>query len=290
LSTHRNTASVSPAPITDMEFQRFREFFYRKTGIWFEDAKRYFVDKRLSMRMTATANPCFRDYFIMLRLEAKEDELQQLINLMTVNETYFFREDYQFKCLVNSVMEEVCRQKDDSDPIRIWIIPCSTGEEAYSVGLYLLEYWQGIQKYDVELVASDIDTNVLETCRQGIYSPRSLQYVSDQLKGIYFKLKPGGLWQISEDLRNSVDFCRVNLADSSQTRMFRGFDIVFCRNLLIYFNEGSRRNAVQALYDALNPGGFIFLGHSETMSRTSSLFNIRKFQDAIIYQKQMKWM
>ncbi len=267
------------------EFQKFREFFYRKTGIQFDDNKRYFVDKRLIERIEATQSDSFRNYFTTLRFQTSGEELQQLTNLMTVNETYFFREDYQFKCLVESMLPAVCANKKPGSRLRIWSIPSSSGEEPYSIAIYLIEHWPQIADWEVELISSDIDTDILQKARQGVYSPRSVQHVSPLLLDRYFKKQKSGDFQICNDLRDSVEFTRVNLSEVSDTRPYRNFDVIFCRNLLIYFDDLSRRKAAEVFYDALNPGGFVCLGHSESMSRITSLFNVKKFPEAIVYQK-----
>jgi len=271
--------------ISDSEFARFRDFFYRKTGIRFEDSKRYFVDKRLLERMKQTGHKLFRSYFTELRFQTSGLEVQELINVMTVNETYFFREEYQFECLVESVLNEVVKTKEPGDVIRIWSIPSSTGEEPYSIAIYLLEFWDKIDDYDIEIMSSDIDTRVLDKCAEGIYSPRSVKPLPKSLLKRYFKERGKGEFQIDEDLRDAIEFSQVNLSDSSQTRHYRNIDVVFCRNLLIYFDDTSRRQAADVFFDALNPGGFVFLGHSESMSRISSLFKVKKFPKAIAYQK-----
>lgn len=271
--------------VTHEDFLKFREFFYRKTGIYFEDSKRYFVDKRLVERIEATDSGNFRSYFMMLRFQASGEELQALINSMTVNETYFFREEYQFQCLVNHMLPEIIKTKKPGSTIRIWSIPSSSGEEPYSIALYLTEFWSGIANWDVELIASDIDTDTLKKARAGKYSPRSVQHLPDKLLSRHFKRLPNGDYQISDNFRQSVEFTRVNLFDPDDTRHYRGFDVIFCRNLLIYFDDLSRRQAADVFFDALNPGGFICLGHSESMSRISSVFQVRKFPEAIVYQK-----
>jgi len=270
--------------ITDDDFQKFREFFYRKTGINFDSSKRYFVDKRLVERILASGNSDFRSYFSMLRFQASGEEVQLLTNLMTVNETYFLREEYQFNCLVNSILPEIVKTKTDKSPIRIWCIPSSSGEEPYSVALYLMERWAGIAKWDVEIISSDIDTGILHKARVGRYSQRSIQHLPAAWLAKYFQ-RVGDEYQICEDLRHAVEFTRVNLADSADTRPYRNFDVIFCRNLLIYFDDASRKSAAETFYDALKPGGFICLGHSESMSRISSLYKVRKFPEAIVYQK-----
>lgn len=281
-----STAPAIPA-ISSEEFQKFRDFFYRKTGIHFEDNKRYFVDKRLVERILATGNDSFRSYFVMLRFESAGAELQALTNLMTVNETYFFREEYQFDCLVSSILNDVTRRKPPGESIRVWSVPSSSGEEPYSLAIYLLERWPPADEYDIELVASDIDTSILEKARQGLYDKRSVMRVPDALLRKYFTSLPNGQYQISRDLRDSVEFTQVNIANLAQMRGYRDFDVVFCRNLLIYFDDTSRRIAAEALFNALRPGGFICLGHSESMSRITSLFKVRKFPEAIVYQKPL---
>ena len=279
--------NAAPAVISELEFDRFREFFYRKTGIQFEGSKRYFVDKRLLERMEATGHATFREYFMMLRFEPGSEELQLLTNLMTVNETYFFREEYQFQCLVKSILPELVRRKTDRSPIRIWVMPSSTGEEAYSIAISILESWPGISEWDIEIVASDIDTHVLAEARKGLYSPRSVQQLPPALLRKYFRHGPQG-FQLSEDIRSSVEFTRVNLNEVRDTMGYRNFDVVFCRNLLIYFDDKSRQAAAETFFDAMVPGGFICLGHSESMSRVSSLFKVRKFPEAIVYQKPIE--
>ena len=277
-----------PAPsISEEDFHKFREYFYRKTGIQFESSKRYFVDKRLLERMAATGNALFRSYFTMLRFQASGDELQVLTNLMTVNETYFFREEYQFKCLVNSILPQLVARKRDQSALRIWVLPSSSGEEPYSIAIYLLERWADIHHFDVEIIASDIDTTILAQAKRGLYSDRSVGQLPLPYLRKYFRKTHNG-HQICDDLRDSVEFTRVNLSEPADTRPYRNFDVVFCRNLLIYFDDLSRKTAAEIFYDALKPGGFICLGHSESMSRISSLYKVVKFPEAIVYQKPME--
>jgi chemotaxis protein methyltransferase CheR len=273
--------------ITDSDFLKFRDFFYRKTGIHFDEAKRSFVDKRLVERIEATGSEDFRAYFIALRFEAKGEELQQLVNLMTVNETYFFREAYQFDCMVNNMLSEVAKRKRPGGRIRIWSIPSSTGEEPYSIAIYLLERWPLINDYEVEILSSDIDTTVLSAAQRGIYSARSVGQLPKEYLNKYFTKRNDNEFAISRDLVAAVEFTRVNLTDANDTRRFRDIDLIFCRNLLIYFDDLSRRVAAEAMYDAMSPGGFICLGHSESMSRITSLFQVRRFADAMVYQKPL---
>jgi chemotaxis protein methyltransferase CheR len=278
-----------PAPplISEADFQKFAEFFHRKTGIHFEASKRYFVDKRLIERIESTGAQTFRAWFVALRFEADGAELQHLVNAMTVNETYFFRETYQFDCLVNDMLDEVAARKRPGSRIRIWSIPSSTGEEPYSIAIYLLERWAKLAQYDVEILSSDIDTAVLQSAQRGVYSARSVGQLPKPYLKKYFTPHGDAEWRISRELVESVEFSRVNLSEPSDTRRFRDIDVIFCRNLLIYFDDLSRRVAAEAMFDVLSPGGFICLGHSESMSRMSSLYTVRRFPDALVYQKPL---
>lgn len=272
-----------PAPTED-EFRRLCEYLYRRTGMIFTEAKRYFVERRIWERMAATGSPSFATYFACLRTDT-QDEIQQFVNAFTVNETYFYREDYQLKCLTSDLLTERVRAKPAGDTIRIWSAPCSTGEEPYSIALWLLENWPSVDEYAIEIVGSDIDTRVLELARAGIFGKRALMRLPPELIAKYFDALPGEQWQISPQLRDSVAFTAVNLVEPEQTRGHGRFDVIFCRNVLIYFDDAARRIAAENLYENLHRGGFICLGHTESMSRISPLFEARRFADAIVYQR-----
>ena len=273
--------------VTDDEFVWFRDFFGRKTGIYFEDNKRYFVDRRLTARMQATGHKSCLLYLRFVQFQASQSEFQRLVNAMTVNETYFFREDYQLIALVGGVLDDVRKRKRPGESIRIWSMPCSTGEEPYSIAIYLLEHWPGMAEVDVEITGSDINSAVLDSAREGVFTDYALRSTPPSIVAKYFKQVSDTTHKLVPEIREAITFTQVNLSNPDETRSYRGFDIVFCRNLLIYFDSASRREAVECLYGALNPGGYVFLGHSESMSRISSLFTISKAADALVYQKPL---
>ena len=279
----RSPIAAQPVSIAPEDVRRLCEFIYRRTGMVFDDSKRYYIDRRLSERITATNSDSFQSYFAHLRSDA-EHEIQHLVNAFTVNETYFYREDHQLRCMTSNILEEVTAAKNATDPIRIWSIPCSTGEEPYSIALWLMENWSAVDNYNIEIVGSDIDTRTLKAAEEGIYGERALMRLNKPLIERYFRPIDGG-YQIDQGLRDSIRFTKANLIDTHEMALYRGFDIIFCRNVLIYFDDASRRVAAENLYDCLRPGGYICLGHSETMSRISSLFSVRRFPDAIVYQK-----
>jgi chemotaxis protein methyltransferase CheR len=250
----------------------------------FTEAKRYYVERRIAERMAATSSVTFSDYFAFLRSEVR-DEVEHLINAFTVNETYFYREDHQLECLTKDLLRERIREKTRGEGIRIWSAPCSTGEEPYSIAIWLLENWPEADSFDIEIVGSDIDTRVLEAARGGIFGKRALMKLPPPLVAKYFSQLDEERWIILDDLRQSVRFSHVNIVETKETRPQGRFDVIFCRNVLIYFDDESRRIAAENLYDNLLPGGYICLGHTESMSRISSLFDVCRYADAIVYRK-----
>lgn len=270
--------------ITEDEFRRLADFLYRRTGMVFTETKRYYVERRISERIVATSSQSFAGYFAYLRSEIR-NEVEHLINAFTVNETYFYREDHQLACLSSDLLKERIAGKRPGDTIRIWSVPCSTGEEPYSIAIWLLENWKDVDAYDIEIVGSDIDTRVIEAAVEGTFGKRALMRLSPELIARYFHELDNERWQILDDLRQSVRFSRVNLIETKETRPQGRFDVIFCRNVLIYFDDESRRIAAENLYDNLLPGGFICLGHTESMSRISPLFEVCRYSGAIVYRR-----
>jgi chemotaxis protein methyltransferase CheR len=234
--------------------------------------------------MAATDCASFQLYFATLRANA-ENEIEHLINSFTVNETYFYREEHQFRCMTSTLLEVIAAKKKPGDSIRIWSIPCSTGEEPYSIAIWLLENWERVDKYEIEIIGSDIDTTALRAAETGMYGERSLMRLSQDLIGRYFEKCADGRYRILPALSGSLQFTRANIVDSGQTGSHRNFDIIFCRNILMYFDDTSRRMAAENLFESLVPGGFICLGHTESMSRISPLFDVCRFSDAIVYRR-----
>jgi chemotaxis protein methyltransferase CheR len=272
------------APATEEEFRRLCEFLYRRIGVVFTEAKRYYVERRLADRMAATGATSFAGYFARLRSDA-QGEVVQLVNALTVNETYFYREDHQLRCLTADLLASQTRAKRAGGAIRIWSVPCSTGEEPYSIAIWLLENWQLVDAYDIEIVGSDIDTAALAAAREGVFGRRALMRLPQELAEKYFVPAGPERWRILDELRQSVRFTPVNLIEPAETWPNGRFDVIFCRNVLIYFDDASRRVAVENLYENLVPGGYICLGHSESMSRISPLFEVCRYADAIVYRR-----
>jgi len=277
-------AALSPAPLSRVQFRMLCAHLYRETGIALAEGKEHYVECRVAERMRATERQDFAAYFAYLTAHSSA-ELQHFINAVTVNETYFYREDYQLRCLTGDILENRVAGKAPGETLRIWSLPCATGEEPYSIAIWLLENWAKVDDYEIEIIGSDIDTGVLEAARAGIYGKRALMRLEGGVVEKYFGRKDAENWRVIEELRDSVSFIPVNAVEPAEMRRFGRFDVIFCRNMLIYFDEVSRRIAAENLYEALLPGGYLCLGHAESMSRISSLFEVCRFADAIVYRR-----
>lgn len=270
--------------ISKEEFARLTDYIWRKTGIFYDESKRYYVEKRVFERMRLVGRGEFREYFHFLRSDSSESEFQALVNLLTVNETYFFREYDQLKCFAEEVLPELLfGARAEARKIRIWSAGCSTGEEAYTLAIILQEMLDS-ESCEFEVHATDINTDALQKARRGVYEERAVREMPLPYLEKYLTWR-GGSYHVFPDLKKKVRFYQLNLRDRARMREMQGFDAIFCRNVLIYFDERSRREVALLFYESLRPGGFIFLGHSESMSRISPIFRIRKFKNAIIYQK-----
>lgn len=267
-------------------FLKMSEFIYRKSGIFLEEDKHFdklskYVDKRAQELEVDN----FRKYFFILRFDDKTgEEFQELMNAVTVNETYFFREKEQFEVLANRILPELHKRLPVSKPIRILSSPCSTGEEPYSMIIHILEEANIVEKRDIEVVGIDIDSTVIEKAKKAKYSDRSVHAVPKGLLAKYFKKKSLG-YELIEDLQGSVDLQVANIFDKEQMRKLGKFDVIFSRNMLIYFDDASRKEVAMTFYDMLDQGGYVLLGHAEYMSRIVSVFKAVKLDNTLIYQK-----
>ena len=274
-----------PSSLSTGDLERFVDFLYRRTGMLFGESKRYYIDRRVGERQEATGLKSFADYFAMLRAEGGELEL--LINAFTVNETYFYREEHQLRCMSEALLPALVENKQPGGRVRIWSVPCSTGEEPFSIAIWLLENWPMVDAYNIEIVGSDIDTRALAEARVGAFGERTLSRLPPDVVGRYFEPLETGGWRIIQDLQESVNFTPVNLMDAEAMACHGAFDLIFCRNVLIYFDDESRLTASRNLRNSLRPGGFICLGHSESMTRINDRFETRRFEDAIVYRRPM---
>lgn len=277
--------TIQPAhpTLSDQELQRVADLLYRWTGMIFGAKKRYYIERRVGVRMARNKLPDARSYLAFVAGHLGEREA--LINAFTINETYFYREDHQLSALSGEILPEVIRTKRPGDLVRIWSLPCSTGEEPYSIAIWLLENWRLVDAYNVEIVGSDIDTHALDQARAGRYGSRALARLPVAVVESYFEAKHKHCRTIIQDLRESVRFAPANIIDRGGLTGLGKFDVILCRNLLIYFDDASRLVAAENLFESLNPGGFLCLGHSESMARISDRFTMARLADGIVYRR-----
>ncbi|MBV5320431.1 MAG: protein-glutamate O-methyltransferase CheR [Sulfuricurvum sp.] len=272
--------------LSHVDFQKLSDYIYRKTGIFLEVEKHYDkLAKYIDARSNTINVDSFRKYFYLLRFEDKNgDEFQSLINAVTVNETYFYREKEQFEVLVNRLLPELHERRPKHVPLRILSAPSSTGEEPYSIILHILEEGRIVEERDIEVVGIDIDSIVIEKAKAGKYSERSIHAIPKPVLNKWFKSRTLG-YDLVDDLIGTVDFKVANIFDRAQMRHLGKFDIIFSRNMLIYFDDSSRKEVAMTFYDMLNPEGYVLLGHAEYMSRITSVFKAKKIDSTLIYQK-----
>lgn len=268
--------------MTSVQLRQVADLIYAKTGIFLAENREYYLRRRLAQRIAATDHQNLESYYKYLRFGDQGEELQALIEAVTVHETYFYREFEQLKIFGESVLPLLV--KENSGLLRLWSAGCSTGEEAYTLAMILREMLSPQDFSRWEILATDISHRVLAFARTGLYNERAVSHLPQLYRERYFH-RENHQYRVKEELRRPIRFKNLNLMDRIGIMKEGPFDVIFCRNVLIYFDEHSREQVVRSLYDALRPGGYIFLGHSETMSRITSLFIMRKFREFIVYQK-----
>jgi len=274
--------------ISTEQIQKLSQHIYQKLGLYFDDKKVYFLKTRVAKRMDALGLDDPKDYLFKIGYSDREGlEMQALANLITTNETYMFREYDQLQAWANCCLPEVLSAKQDrgNKTLRIWCAGCSSGEEAYTLAMILQEVFPQAQSWDCKIVATDIDENMLRKTEAARYGQRSVHDVPDEYRTKYL-IENGGEWVVRARTAALVQPMHLNLHDRMALRNMRGFDFIFCRNVLIYFDEVSRKAVVDHFYNALNPGGYVFLGHSESIGRVSTAFKLKRFETHLVYGKE----
>ncbi len=271
--------------LTEEVFMLLRRFIRNHSGIYFDDDSRDLIEKRLATRLRKHNMRSFGDYYRHLLYDSNgRDELEAVLDLLTVKETYFFREKKQLRSFTEEILPELKRKKMRGGKLRIWSAGCSTGEEPYTIGILVLE--SGLfDDRDVEILGTDISRRVIQAARQGVYREGSFRCTDDYYIEKYFEPEATGLLKISDRVRRLVSFERVNLLDPCMTAVTRPQDVVFCRNALIYFDKASRRKVVEGFYKSLVEGGYLLLGHAESLINTATSFRVKRLRHDIVYQK-----
>jgi chemotaxis protein methyltransferase CheR len=260
---------ISDVSLTQKEFELLRSLIYEQAGICLRESKMALLKSRLSKRLRHFGYDSFAQYYDHLRNQDPQGgELQEMINAVTTNMTSFFRENHHFLCLKERLLAPVCKAaaRGSRPTLRMWSAGCSSGEEAYSIAITVADTLERLATWDVKILATDIDTGVLEKGRRAIYPRETLRAVPQETLRKHFlsgKGKSSHLVQVKPAIRNLVRFAHLNLMEPWP---FRGkFDAIFCRNVIIYFDRDSQRHVLEGFARYLKPGGLFFAGHSENL-------------------------
>jgi chemotaxis protein methyltransferase CheR len=256
--------------LPDDVYRLLREQIYKRTGMWFGDSSKYLLQKRLSPRARELNFDSFQKYFYFLQYDPRADaEFDQIYDLVTTNETYFFREPAQLSAFTEEIVPDLLSKKAVKK-IRIWSAGCSSGEEPYSIAILLREGgW--FERATFEIFASDINQQVLAKARRGQYRESAFRATEANLRDKYFTREADSTWRISDEIRNRVSIGHL--------------DVILCRNVIIYFDDASKRVVVNSFYNRLIDGGYLLLGHSESLISLSTQFKLRHLKHDMVYQK-----
>ncbi len=270
-------------------FEAWRTYIYELCGIYFQDNKKYLLESRLLKRINHLKLNSFEDYLKYLKFNPKaKAERRYLYEAITINETFFFRNQPQLDALTSKIFKETIetKRKLGQRKIRIWSAASSSGEEAYSVAMVIADMVQ--PKYpdiQFEIIGTDINEDVVNRAQKGVYKEYAIRNTPAFFLKKYFKHE-GMNYTIDPKLRSMVKFSPLNLYDDMKMRSMTNFDIIFCANVLIYFDIKSKIKVVSHLYNSLNRGGYLFIGYAETLHGISKAFKLESFPKTISYKKE----
>jgi chemotaxis protein methyltransferase CheR len=275
----------SSLKLTDAEFRLFADFLRGRCGLNFNEDTRYLVEKRLARRIQEADYGSFTSYFYQLRNGPNAElEFSKIIDILTTNETYFFRERSQLVALVEEIIPEVLASRRAAGrPVSIWSAGCSSGEEPFSIVMLGIEAGLSPGR-DFRVYASDISRAVLSKARRGLYREASFRDTEPRMRARYFEEKDG-LTRISDDVKRHVDFTHMNLLDDSKASLLGQMDVILCRNVIIYFDLDTKKRVMKMFHDKLHPGGYLLLGHSESLINVTSDFELKHLSRDLVYRR-----
>jgi chemotaxis protein methyltransferase CheR len=276
------TATREVTPMTDSEFRMFCELIRNHCGLHFGPESRFLLEKRIARRMNELAIGSFAAYHYLLRSERDGgQEMANAVDELTTNETYFFRELSPLRALVNEIVPEF--RARSNRPVSIWSAGCSSGEEPYSVLMLARE--AGLEPgKDIHVYASDISRRVLGKARRGVYREASFRDTDSYYRQKYFVEKDGS-WTIRDEVKRHVDFIHLNLVERGKIAILGTMDVILCRNVIIYFDTDTKRRVVQTYHEKLVPGGYLLMGHAESLLNLSNDFELRHLRNDMVYRK-----
>lgn len=272
--------------ISDQEFEMFRSFIYTNAGINLNSTKKNLLQTRLIKRLKLTECESFSQYYRLIKNDASGEEQIAMLNAISTNLTKFFREEEHFLFLKQTVLPDLIlnKRKKDDRQIRIWSAACSSGEEPYTLGITLLPYIENPLGWDIRILATDISTDILKTASEGIYEEDKVRDIPKDLLDTFFtkgKIENKNYYKVKSALHDIITFRRLNLIQDNYP--FKGkFDFIFCRNVMIYFDKKTQEGIVNKFYNYLADGGYLFIGHSESLNGVKSPF---KYIKPAVYKK-----
>jgi chemotaxis protein methyltransferase CheR len=274
------------APLSAEEFRLLRDIVYEHAGLHFDDDATFLFERRLGERVDALGLEGFYAYYKHLRFNSRgRAELDEMIERLVTRETYFFRQEYQLRAFRDQILPELRAQHAARRRLTIWSAGCATGEEVYTIAILVAE--SGLfEGWDVKIVGSDISRNSVAAARRGIYREGAFRTTPPRTRERWFQEHPEG-WEVVQDLRRPCYFGQLNLMDPSQALMVSRVDAIFCRNVLIYFDVKSRKKIIESFYERLGPGGYLLLGHSESLLNLTTAFELVHLREDLVYRKPL---
>jgi chemotaxis protein methyltransferase CheR len=273
--------------MTEEEFRLLRDLVHEHCGIYFREDTRYLLERRLSPRLETLGLRSYAAYHRHLRFDpARAAELQLAIDLLTTNETYFYREPLQLHALAREILPQLARTRGAERSLRILSAGCSTGEEAYTLAV-LVKDSRLFDGWNVEVVGCDISTRCIDQARAGVYGEHAFRNPESETMRRWFHLR-GGKWAIDDSIKRMVRFGRENLLDPRALAGVERLDVLVCRNVMIYFDLAARKQVLATFHRKLRDGGWLLLGHSESLINVTADFEIVHLTNDLVYRRPQR--
>lgn len=268
------------ARLNEQEFTKFSQLIHQMAGIYLKDTKITLLSNRLRKRLKEKNFETFEDYYNYIKNSQDQIELNEMLNAVSTNETYFFRNAKHYDALIDKIIPELISKR--RTPIKIWSAGSSSGEEAFTLCM-LLDEKGYLERGLIDIYGSDINTSVLDEAKKGVFDDKRLRTTPEKYINKYFRKLDNNLFELDKRIVNFVKFNRINL---KQDRFDQGNDIIFCRNVMIYFDKDDQQKIVEKFYNSLNKESYLIIGHSESLYFISNAFKYMKISDAPIYYKE----
>ena len=266
------------------EYRLLRELIYEHAGLSFAEDSRYLLERRLAPRLEYHGIPDFAGYYRFLRYDpGRRTEIETAVEVLTTNETYLFREPHQLRAFSEEILPSVALENAPQRRLRIWSAGCSTGEEVYTIAI-LVARSKLFEGWDVDVLGSDISRRVLAVARAGVYGANAFRSPEAEALRPWFR-PDGARWHARDDIRRIASFAHLNLLDPKALSAVTAVDVVFCRNVMIYFDVPARKRVVRTFHEKLRPGGYLLLGHSESLLNVTADYELAHLRNDLVYRK-----